>query len=187
MTKAFENLSKNQPNSKWFDDNSTEGVVETRDDIIKNAIISGIDNLKNNWKFKYLNPDQWAYGFVKKALWAPLHGIESFGWDPVPIGGSSFTVNPAASWGGADRPAQGGASERVIYDFSGGTTFDTSLIVIPGGSSGDPVSEHYDDQLKMFLEGEYHPFWFYPTPDGFEEEEMEGIWIFTSDENAEGL
>lgn len=33
----------------------------------------------------------------------------------------------------------------------------TSQWVIPGGSSGDPLSRHYDDQLADWRQGRYHP------------------------------
>jgi penicillin amidase len=32
-----------------------------------------------------------------------------------------------------------------------------SLWIIPGGSSGDPLSPHYSDQLADWRDGRYHP------------------------------
>ena len=32
--------------------------------------------------------------------------------------------------------------------------------VIPTGNSGHPYNEHYDDQMPLYLNGQYHPMLF---------------------------
>jgi penicillin amidase len=43
---------------------------------------------------------------------------------------------------------------RVIIDLS---DFDASRWVIPTGQSGHPFSAHYDDQIDLWLNGQYLP------------------------------
>ena len=45
-------------------------------------------------------------------------------------------------------------SYRQIIDLS---NFNNSIAVVPGGQSGHPGSRHYDDLLKMWRHGQYHP------------------------------
>ena len=37
---------------------------------------------------------------------------------------------------------------------------DGSRSVIPTGNSGHPYSDHYDDQMPLYLTGQYHPMLF---------------------------
>jgi penicillin amidase len=46
---------------------------------------------------------------------------------------------------------------RMIVDLS---DFDASRGVIPTGQSGHPYHPHYDDQIELWLNGEYRPMWF---------------------------
>ena len=45
-----------------------------------------------------------------------------------------------------------GPSTRRIIDFS---DIENSLSVLPSGNSGNPFSEHYSDQAKLFVEGKF--------------------------------
>ena len=38
--------------------------------------------------------------------------------------------------------------------------FDASQTVIPTGQSGHPFNPHYDDQIELWLNGQYHPMRF---------------------------
>jgi acyl-homoserine lactone acylase PvdQ len=68
----------------------------------------------------------------------------------------------------------------MIIDFSRWDhDFDTSKMVIPGGSSGDPASPHYTDQLQLFLRGEYHGLSFHQTATAFPAASVEARWTFT--------
>jgi len=68
------------------------------------------------------------------------------------------TVNPSytrnfVNWEVRYGVSRGGASERIIVDFS---DMNNSLSVIPSGESAISSSKHYADQLVLFLRGEYH-------------------------------
>ena len=73
-------------------------------------------------------------------------------YDDLPADGSHGTVNNFR----ADQPGEdfaAGASLRLIDEPGGRST-----AILPGGNSGDYFSDHYDDQLEMFLDGEFRSF-----------------------------
>ncbi|MEL6303515.1 MAG: penicillin acylase family protein, partial [Bacteroidota bacterium] len=49
-------------------------------------------------------------------------------------------------------PVTGGPSTRRIIDFS---DIENSISILPTGQSGNPLSEHYDDQAEMYVNGEF--------------------------------
>jgi len=65
-------------------------------------------------------------------------------YDQHPTAGSAGTVRNFHS------EASTGASWRMVATFDGG-----SRAVLPGGNSGDYFSDHYDDQLTTWANGEY--------------------------------
>lgn len=100
--------------------------------------------------------------------WGKLHYVELHSyisripavgrlWKPLtyPLGGDSFTVNQARV---APHLPPGGAhviaSCRMILDVG---AWDNSVSVLPGGQSGHPASDHYQDSVDDWLEGKYHP------------------------------
>ncbi|MCA9941708.1 MAG: penicillin acylase family protein, partial [Anaerolineales bacterium] len=48
-------------------------------------------------------------------------------------------------------------SMRMIVDLS---NLDDSFSVIPTGQSGHPYNKHYDDEIALWLNGQYHPMRF---------------------------
>ena len=158
---VLENLTLNHPDSPWFNNTST-AMTETMDDILKRAIVEGIAFLAALDRFTGIAPSGWRWGAVHKIHFGHLAGIAPFSRGPYEADGSMNTVNP--TYGSLLSTARGGASQRLIIDFSmADSNFNTSLIVIPGGSSGNPISPHYDDELTLFLNGTYHPLHFYPS------------------------
>jgi penicillin amidase len=73
---------------------------------------------------------------------------------PFPHPGDGMTVNVAAYMLSSPFEAVVGPAYRQIVDLGNP---DGSLWVVPGGSSGDPVSPHYSDQLMDWRQGRYHP------------------------------
>ncbi|MHA1700149.1 MAG: penicillin acylase family protein [Promethearchaeota archaeon] len=177
---VIENLTINDENSKWFDLKNTTDAIENRDDIIKLAIISGISYLQNEPKFQNLQPELWLYGDIHQVEFHHLTWLPPLGAGPYPANGSGVTPAPArTSIHEQQITARWGASERIIIDFSRASfNFDTSLIVIPGGSSGDPVSKHYTDELQLFLSGTYHEMNYFPNSSEFPESKIESTWNF---------
>jgi penicillin amidase len=73
---------------------------------------------------------------------------------PFPRPGDGMTVNLSAYTLAAPYRPLVGPSLRVIVDLK---DVEASRWVIPGGSSGDPLSPHYADQVDPWGRGEYLP------------------------------
>ena len=49
-------------------------------------------------------------------------------------------------------PATSGPSTRRVIDFS---DIENSTSILPTGQSGNPFSEHYEDQAEMYNQGKF--------------------------------
>ena len=166
---VLEKLMREEPNSAWFDDITT-AKIENRDDIIIKALEKTIDFLED-----YYGTDKvstWKWGDIHKAYFEHLMGLETLSKGPYAADGEGYTVNPSrADISEGEGLATGGASERMIIDFS---DLKKSLSVIPSGQRGLSNSKHYSDQLEdLFLKGKYHQQYFYDDPEEFPEELIE--------------
>ncbi|MEX2403707.1 MAG: penicillin acylase family protein [Balneolales bacterium] len=75
---------------------------------------------------------------------------------PYPMPGHGMTISKGQySW---EKPFEMtlGASQRRIVDFS---DLQKSFSIISTGQSGNPLSKHYDDQLQLWLDGQYRTFY----------------------------
>lgn len=148
----------NEPDTIWWDDVTTT-AKETREDIILQSLADMIDWFANNVGG---DMNEWTWGrihtatFVSNPLGAsgvgPIESLVNRG--PFPADGGRDIVN-AVSWSW-DEPAvvNWHPSMRMIVDMS---DLDASQTVIPTGQSGHPYNAHYDDQIQLWLNGEYHP------------------------------
>jgi len=69
-------------------------------------------------------------------------------YSAYPTDGSAATLNNYRAESAV------GSSWRMVCPMAEG---GESVCVLPGGNSGDYFSEHYDDQLRMWADGEYKP------------------------------
>ncbi len=81
--------------------------------------------------------------------------VPALNYPGYPTDGTAFTVFNVHDGAGA------GSSWRQISPMDG-----PSLSVIPGGQSGSYFSEHYDDQLRTWADGEYKPMAFETPAEG---------------------
>jgi penicillin G amidase len=110
--------------------------------------------------------EDWAWGKLHRlTLRHPLGGggsrgrhfmnrIVQLNRGPFPHPGDGMTVNVAAYLLSVPFEAVVGPAYRQIVDLGNP---DGSLWIVPGGSSGDPLSPHYSDQLMDWRHGRYHP------------------------------
>ncbi|MDE3740245.1 penicillin acylase family protein [Maribacter polysaccharolyticus] len=142
--------------SVWWDDSTTLSVVETKTDIVTTSFIEACNALKNE-----LGPD-W-----KGWTWEKVHTLEHshpigqvealrsfFNVGPFPVVGTREVINNMAfdyDGDGMNNVTAGPSTRRVI-DFS---DIENSMGIIPTGQSGNPFSEHYDDQAEMYVRGEF--------------------------------
>ena len=146
------------PTDPFWDDRQTVSVVETRDEILTQALVSArLDLTVEQSK----EPSDWAWGRLHQlALEHPILGGESIPWfvrdyvnpDPVGMPGGSSIVN-ATAWDAASGSfdVTAGPSMRMVVDLA---DLDASTWVTVTGASGHPASKHYDDQLSTWANGE---------------------------------
>jgi len=157
------------PQSLWFDDTNTP-EIETREDMLNLSLSQAYEWLKE----KSGSPEKWD--------WAKMHAIhfqhplgqvwllKFLNRGPYPIKGTEDTVN--ASFFLFDKPyrTEYGVSYRQIIDLA---DMKNSVFVLPSGQSGHFLSRHYDDQIKLWLEGKYYPMLFHREDIEKESEKMD--------------
>ena len=143
---VLEFLTREFPDSPWFDDRTTP-QRETRDDIIRRSFKQMVASIKKDFGD---DPSGWRWGKINRLKIDSLSGVAAFGRAGTPVRGTSFTLNPGSDIGTVD----GGASWRMIVDLSDP---HHSQGVFPGGESGNPQDVHYDDQIALWAAGGYLP------------------------------
>ncbi len=127
------------------------------DEVIAEALASAVRYLEGRYG---PDPDGWAWGRVRPLtlvhpLADPLRAPRLlqclFNLGPFPWGGDANTVSAA----GTTLLDPTGrvtfmASLRLVVDVG---NWDETRVALPGGQSGNPLSPHYDDQLRLWLRG----------------------------------
>ncbi len=168
----------------WFDNISTP-AVENSSIILRDTFGNAVDELAAY--FDNTDPTTWIWGDLHQNYFAHLTNIPALGLGPYPANGTGDTVNPSRSriWRNGELQVSingGGASERWVCDMG---AFDQSVSVVPSGQRGVPGSEHYADQLALFLAGEYHLNYFtIVDPEDFAEEIIESTIYFIGGTSA---
>jgi penicillin amidase len=145
----------NDSSSVWFDNVATD-TVETRDDMIRQSLSDALKDLSQR-----MGEDirQWQWGKLHTlTLKHPFGGIKVLepivNIGPIETGGSGTTVNNGEYHLSSPYEMTLGPSMRKIIDFA---NINGALSVIPSGQSGQPMHEHYSDQMPLWKNGEYHP------------------------------
>lgn len=152
-----------EPGSQWWDDVSTEDVVERRDDILERALRDARDELTRR---QARNPAGWTWGHLHRLELrsstlgesgiAPVERlVNRGGWE---VGGGSSTVD-ASSWNAADDSytITSAPSMRMVVSLA---DLDESRWINLTGVSGHPFSEHYADQTHLWARGDTLPWRF---------------------------
>jgi len=144
------------PESPWW--NSDNG--NKRPEYILQAMRETIEIIKDT-----CGPDieDWTWGKVHTLTFGHPLGIVSpldriLNRGPYPIGGDMDTLwaTGASRVDLSERPMIGPPA-RFIADLS---DWNNSLSILVPGQSGHPTSPHYDDNIKDWFRGEYHPMVF---------------------------
>ncbi len=144
-------------NSAWWDDVRTDDIIETHAAIIQKSYVEAYESLQKEFGEDYT---KWE--------WRKVHTIEHghpigqvggllrkfFNVGPFPIMGTTEVINNMgfSQNGSVYYHVGSGPSTRRVIDFS---DVDNSISVLPTGQSGNPFSEHYDDQAELFVKGEF--------------------------------
>lgn len=154
------------PTSPWWDDRTTVNVVETRDEVLTQALVKARGSLTMSLG---RTADEWQWGKLHQLrLEHPVLGGDSapelvsrlVNPGPVEMGGGSSIIN-ATGWDAASGSfdVTTGPSMRMVVDLA---DFDRSTWVVVTGASGHPASPHYDDQLETWAAGESYAWPFSP-------------------------
>ena len=141
---------------------TTEDVTETRDDILRQAMIDARDELTRR---QARDPDDWTWGHLHRLNLhsstlgesgvAPIERL--FNRDGYGVGGGSSIVD-ATSWDAAEGyDVTAAPSMRMVVSLA---DFDGSRWINLTGVSGHPASSHYADQTELYVDGDYLPWAF---------------------------
>jgi len=149
------------PTSHWWDDVNTDGVIETRDDILQQAMADARDELVRrqarravDWTWGHqhrLDLQNQTLGQSDSALVRWL-----FNRDGYQVGGGGEIVD-ATGWNaaGEDYRVTAAPSMRMVVSLADP---DKSRWVNLTGVSGHAFSPHYVDQTKLWVDGETLPW-----------------------------
>ncbi|MHA1688389.1 MAG: penicillin acylase family protein [Promethearchaeota archaeon] len=105
------------------------------------------------WKWSKLHQLTLAHPFSSDNEQAKILNI-----GPFKVGGDTNTINNGYYNPFNDYTVSVAPSFRQLHDLS---DWRKSLCVIPGGQSGLPFHEHYNDLIKSWVKGKYIPMLFY--------------------------
>jgi penicillin amidase len=152
---VVDNLLDN-PDSHWWD-NATTLEVETRDDIMRQALAEGVEEVQGKLGN---DPADWAWGDLHSITF--IHDVMSsfplvdklFNRGPYSLSGGNSIVN-ATSWGGdPDYSAGSTPSKRTIIDLA---NFDDSFQISTVGQSGHANHANYADMAPLWSTVQYLP------------------------------
>ena len=152
-----------EPNSPWWDDVNTDGVIETRDDILQKAMSEARDDLVRrqarravDWTWGHqhrLDLDSSTLGQSDISLVRRL-----FNRDGYQVGGGPEIVN-ATSWNAASDSydVTVAPSMRMVVTLA---DLDKSRWINLTGVSGHAFDSHYVDQTDLWVDGHTLPWAF---------------------------
>ncbi|WP_193605540.1 penicillin acylase family protein [Nocardioides dongkuii] len=145
-----------EPTDPWWDDVTTETTVETRSDVLEQAMRDARDELTRR---QARDPRGWDWGHLHRLdLRSSTLGesgigpvewlVNRGGWE---VGGGSGTVD-ATGWDAAEGYAVTTApSMRMVVSLG---DLDASRWINLTGVSGHPASDHYTDQTDLWARGD---------------------------------
>ncbi|HAV75884.1 MAG TPA: penicillin acylase family protein [Anaerolineae bacterium] len=144
--------------SGWWDDKSTEGVTESREDILVKSFEQGIAELEemfgrdtSKWNWGEMHAATFRNSTLGESGIAPVEAL--FNRGPFPTGGGDSIVN-ATGWSINDGYETNWLpSFRMIVDLG---DLNNSLTVHTTGQSGHAYHRHYDDMSAMWANVEYY-------------------------------
>ncbi|MFX1483691.1 MAG: penicillin acylase family protein [Promethearchaeota archaeon] len=156
-------------NTYYFDDHSTAGTTETRDDILVRALHTAIDKLSSEWA----DEPNWVYGNRHIVYIEHLAGFTVIGGGPSR---GQNTLDVAPGW-----VVTHGPSTRLIADLG---NIAISYMAYPGGQSGNLFSPHWSDIFDIWYsynnvtkQHGYHVLYFYSTASAFRTADTDGTLI----------
>ncbi|HYG93437.1 MAG TPA: penicillin acylase family protein [Nocardioides sp.] len=151
-----------RPNDPWWDDVATEDRVETRDDVLEEALLEARDVLTAR---QDPNAEEWR--------WGDLHQLElvsaTLGSSGIGAVEALFNRGPWAVGGGGAIPNATSWNARLGYEVTAAPSMrmvvpmedlDAARWVSLTGVSGHAFHPHYTDQTDLWASGETLPWVF---------------------------
>jgi len=143
--------------SVWWDDISTENIVETKAEIVLKSYKNAITFLQNQLG---ANVESWTWNQVISVEYEHAIGkaggllrdffnigpFETIGGNEV-INNQIFNLNSTGIY-----KVTAGPSTRRVIDFS---DVENGLSILPTGQSGNVFSDYYKDQTQKYINGEF--------------------------------
>jgi penicillin amidase len=153
-------LLMDEPDNAWWDDITTKGVVETRDDILVRSFseaytntVAALGRKRDNWRWGDLHTATFVSNPLGQSGISLIENIVNRG--PFATGGSTGTVNNTVWYtNSGDFSVKWVPSMRMIVDLG---DFSNSVVIHTTGQSGHPYSKHYDDMIELWRNMKYHP------------------------------
>jgi penicillin amidase len=143
-------------NSPWWDNVTTNNQKETRSQILASsfteaiaALESQLGNTVSNWEWSKVHTVEYQHPLGKLAILKPFFNV-----GPFDVPGSVEVINNQFFDFSEDGfyKVKGGPSSRRIIDFS---DIENSWGILPTGQSGNPFSQHYNDQSDLYNAGKF--------------------------------
>ncbi len=160
-------LVRNIVNLVWTNKESAwlKGENNTFSETVTNTFSETVEALKANFGN---DPELWAWGDVHKLTInhpmsesALIDRVFSLSRGPFFPGGSFHTVCPYSYDYTNPFEINHGASQRHIYPAG---NWDSSLVIIPTGTSGIPASRYYCSQSEDYVNNRFHRKYFNRKP-----------------------
>lgn len=141
-------LLLDEPSSKWYSA-TKEDYQKKRSEMAQRSFLATIDELSKRYGAVGTS---WQWGTVHLRNVPHLAGIGGLGSDNFTINGSGKTVNAIRE--------KSGPSWRMVVALG---NRPKAYGILPGGTSGNPGSKFYDNQLPDWLEGQLKELIFLPN------------------------
>ena len=140
--------------SVWWDDLTTE-ERETRKQVVNRAFKLSLKELTDqlgaikNWKWGNVHTLEHPHPLGQVALLKPFFNIGTFKMDAA-----DGVLNKLAYIrdGSGEYKIKTGPSTRRLINFA---DVENSLSILPTGQSGNPLSDHYNDQAELYAKGKW--------------------------------
>jgi len=145
------------PSAPWFDDVTTP-AVETRDDILLQALQAAVEELTgalgkdtNRWRWGDLHTATFENQSLGQCGVAPIEAL--FNRGPVAVDGTGYTVNNTGYSLAEPYGVRTVPSYRQIVDLG---DLNRSVSMHTTGQSGHAFHRHYDDMIDPWRDIEFH-------------------------------
>lgn len=151
-----------QPQDTLWDDVRTKSREDMKWIVIRSFLYAVRDLQAHLGSDDSSNPDAWQWGKLHTVSFPHVFGRNSLmkpvmDLGPFEVGGAQTTLNNS-EWNVATEdstevrlPTRVAPSMRVISHLADSIQY----VVVPGGSSGQPLNSHYSDQMQLWLKGGY--------------------------------